>query len=154
MILYRRVQKENDELFYTIWSLVMVRNQLPAQLVNPRYSSVSQREIYNSNENNGLCLSHRRTSLDNVYSIFIAAYSLQSVSRILGFLQHDGRWLRQAIAEPESEIRPFANALIRTDKTQQKGRVSFVCLWRGTQRGVKREPARPQIIAENALKTH
>ena len=25
---YRRVQKESDELLYTIWSLVMVRNQL------------------------------------------------------------------------------------------------------------------------------
>ena len=33
---YRRVQKESDELLYTVWSLVMVRepyiyNQLPAQ---------------------------------------------------------------------------------------------------------------------------
>ena len=31
--MYRRVRKERDELFYTIWSLVMVRNQLPAQAV-------------------------------------------------------------------------------------------------------------------------
>ena len=30
----RRDQKENDELLYTVWSLVMVRNQLPAQVVN------------------------------------------------------------------------------------------------------------------------
>ena len=30
-ISYRRVQKESDELLYTVWSLVMVRNQLPAQ---------------------------------------------------------------------------------------------------------------------------
>ena len=31
---YRRVEKESDGLFYTVWSLVMVRNQLPAQAVN------------------------------------------------------------------------------------------------------------------------
>ena len=30
----RRVQKESDELLYTIWSLVTVRNQLPAQVVD------------------------------------------------------------------------------------------------------------------------
>ncbi|KAF3430640.1 hypothetical protein E2986_13125 [Frieseomelitta varia] len=29
---YRRVRKESDELFYTVWSLVMVRNQLPPQV--------------------------------------------------------------------------------------------------------------------------
>ena len=34
VISYRRVQKESDELLYTLWSLVMVRNQLPAQVVN------------------------------------------------------------------------------------------------------------------------
>ena len=28
MISYRRVQKESDELLYTVWSLVMVRHQL------------------------------------------------------------------------------------------------------------------------------
>ena len=33
-ISHRRVYKENDELLYTIWSLVMVRNQLLAQEVN------------------------------------------------------------------------------------------------------------------------
>ena len=32
-VMYRRIQKE-DELLCTVWSLVMVRNQLPAQLVN------------------------------------------------------------------------------------------------------------------------
>ena len=26
-VIYRRVQKESDELLYTVWSLVMVRNQ-------------------------------------------------------------------------------------------------------------------------------
>ena len=31
---YRQVQKESDELLYVVWSLVMVRNQLPAQMVN------------------------------------------------------------------------------------------------------------------------
>ena len=31
---YRQVQKESDELLYTVRSLVMVRNQLPAQVVN------------------------------------------------------------------------------------------------------------------------
>ena len=30
---YRQVQKESDELLYTVWSLVTVRNQLPAQVV-------------------------------------------------------------------------------------------------------------------------
>ena len=29
---HRRVQKESDELLYTVWSLVTVRNQLPAQV--------------------------------------------------------------------------------------------------------------------------
>ena len=34
MISYRRVEKESDELLYTVWSLVMVRaNQLPTQEV-------------------------------------------------------------------------------------------------------------------------
>ncbi|KOX80638.1 hypothetical protein WN51_05493 [Melipona quadrifasciata] len=33
-ISYRRVQKERDEILYTVWSLVMVRNQLPAQVCN------------------------------------------------------------------------------------------------------------------------
>ena len=33
MISYRRVEKESDELLYTVWPLVMVRNQLPAQAV-------------------------------------------------------------------------------------------------------------------------
>ena len=31
--MYRRVQKESDGLLYTVWSLVMVRDQLPAQVV-------------------------------------------------------------------------------------------------------------------------
>ena len=31
VISYRRVQKESDDLLCTVWSLVMVRNQLPAQ---------------------------------------------------------------------------------------------------------------------------
>ena len=30
---YRRAQKGGDELLYTVWSFVMVRNQLPAQVV-------------------------------------------------------------------------------------------------------------------------
>ena len=35
VISYRRVEKDSDELLYTVWSLVMVRaNQLPAQEVN------------------------------------------------------------------------------------------------------------------------
>ena len=33
---YRRVEKESDESLYTVWSLVMVCNQLPAQVVNFR----------------------------------------------------------------------------------------------------------------------
>ena len=33
---YRRVQEESDELLRTVWSLVMVRNQLPAQMVEGR----------------------------------------------------------------------------------------------------------------------
>ena len=33
MISYRRVEKESDELLYTVWPLVMVRYQLPAQAV-------------------------------------------------------------------------------------------------------------------------
>ena len=32
----RRVQKESDELLCTVWSLVMVRNRLPAQVVKTR----------------------------------------------------------------------------------------------------------------------
>ena len=31
---YRRVRKQSDELLHVVWSLVMVRNQLPAQVVN------------------------------------------------------------------------------------------------------------------------
>ena len=35
VISYRQVQRESDELPYTVWSLVMVRiNQLPARVVN------------------------------------------------------------------------------------------------------------------------
>ena len=30
---YRQVQKESGELLYTVWSLVMVRNQLQARVV-------------------------------------------------------------------------------------------------------------------------
>ena len=34
VMLYRRVRKESDELLYIrFWSLVMVRNQLPTQVV-------------------------------------------------------------------------------------------------------------------------
>ena len=33
VIFYRRIQKESDELLYTVRSLVTVRNQLPAQVV-------------------------------------------------------------------------------------------------------------------------
>ena len=33
-VIYRRVREESNELLYTVWSLVMVRNQLPAQVVN------------------------------------------------------------------------------------------------------------------------
>ncbi|KAF3427821.1 hypothetical protein E2986_05799 [Frieseomelitta varia] len=32
VISYRRIEKESDELLYTVWSLVTVRNQLPAQV--------------------------------------------------------------------------------------------------------------------------
>ena len=32
VIPYRRVEKESDELLNTVWSLVMVRSQLPAQV--------------------------------------------------------------------------------------------------------------------------
>ena len=32
VISYRRVQRESDELMCTVWSLVTVRNQLPAQV--------------------------------------------------------------------------------------------------------------------------
>ena len=32
-VIYRPVQRESDVLLYTVWSLVMVRNQLPAQVV-------------------------------------------------------------------------------------------------------------------------
>ena len=35
--MYRRVQEENDEFLYTIWSLVMVRNRLPAKAVKDTY---------------------------------------------------------------------------------------------------------------------
>ena len=34
VISYRQVRMESDELFYTVWSLVTVRNQLPVQVVN------------------------------------------------------------------------------------------------------------------------
>ena len=41
VISYRRVpkEKESDELLYTVWSLVMVRNQLPAQVVSIKLSA-------------------------------------------------------------------------------------------------------------------
>ena len=43
MISYRRVQKENDELLCTVRSLVMVRSELPAQVVNLlRWNDVSR----------------------------------------------------------------------------------------------------------------
>ena len=49
---HRRFKKESDELLYTVWSLVMVRNQLPAQVVNiwrwndvPRTSRVFRSKI-------------------------------------------------------------------------------------------------------------
>ena len=29
-MIYRRVEKESDELLYTIWSLVMVREPIPS----------------------------------------------------------------------------------------------------------------------------
>ena len=32
-------EEESDELLYTIWSLVMVRNQLPAQVVKNTYNT-------------------------------------------------------------------------------------------------------------------
>ena len=38
---YRRVQKESDELLYTVRSLVMVRNRLPTQVVEDIYKSFS-----------------------------------------------------------------------------------------------------------------
>ena len=41
VISYRQVRMESDELFYTVWSLVTVRNQLPAQGVNQDASSRS-----------------------------------------------------------------------------------------------------------------
>ena len=34
VISYRRVRKESDAVLYTVWSLVMVRNHLPARLIN------------------------------------------------------------------------------------------------------------------------
>ena len=36
VISYRRVQTESDELSCTVWSFVMVRNQLPAQVIEIR----------------------------------------------------------------------------------------------------------------------
>ena len=36
IIWYRRARKESDELLYTVRSLVMVRNQSPAQVINQR----------------------------------------------------------------------------------------------------------------------
>ena len=36
---HRRFKKESDELLYTVWSLVMVRNQLPAQVANAFYKA-------------------------------------------------------------------------------------------------------------------
>ena len=41
MTSYRRVQTENNELLCTVWSLVTVRNQLPAQVVKQFLSDVS-----------------------------------------------------------------------------------------------------------------
>ena len=37
---YRRIKRKEDELLYTVWPLVMVRNQLPTQVVNPLHSTV------------------------------------------------------------------------------------------------------------------
>ena len=39
-MIYLRVQKESDELSYTVWSLVTVRNQLPVQVVNIRHKTL------------------------------------------------------------------------------------------------------------------
>ncbi|KOX81308.1 hypothetical protein WN51_00216 [Melipona quadrifasciata] len=41
----QKVQKESDELFYTVWSLVMVRNQLPAQVVNEAFTSLLRQQF-------------------------------------------------------------------------------------------------------------
>ena len=43
---HRRVQKESDELSYTVRSLVMVRNQLPAQVVNRCHWALEMMIIY------------------------------------------------------------------------------------------------------------
>ncbi|KAK9307783.1 hypothetical protein QLX08_002017 [Tetragonisca angustula] len=40
MISCRRVRKESDELLYTVWPLVMVRNQLPAQVVEKKKGKI------------------------------------------------------------------------------------------------------------------
>ena len=51
VISYRRVQKESNELLYeTVWSLVMVRNQLPAQVVKAvcnTYARVVDANVWN-----------------------------------------------------------------------------------------------------------
>ena len=53
-VIYRRVQKENDELLYTIWSLVMVRNRLPAQVVNSVLSNVRRGNNNNNNKKSSI----------------------------------------------------------------------------------------------------
>ena len=50
MISYRLVQKESNELLYTVRSLVMVRNQLPAQVVKVSIIAV-QRSLRRSEKN-------------------------------------------------------------------------------------------------------
>ena len=39
-------EKESDELFYTVRSLVTVRNQLPAQVVKEIFKGTSEFEIF------------------------------------------------------------------------------------------------------------
>ena len=51
MISHRRDQKESDELLYTVWSLVTVRNRLPAQVVNLSRCNVPRREYLAQNCN-------------------------------------------------------------------------------------------------------
>ena len=44
VISHRRVRKENDVLLYTVWSLVMVRNRLPAQVADtPCHTKIVQK---------------------------------------------------------------------------------------------------------------
>ena len=38
-VIYRRGQNKSDELSYTVWPLVTVRNQLPAQVVKYEFPS-------------------------------------------------------------------------------------------------------------------